>query len=242
MKQEIAQRCEGEMVQDLEQAQAIIAAECIASVLDDDVRDVVDWTPSCPPGDAPALEGVIGRQQLMGDRRYPQLLGGEARHLFDSSGAGPLAMAVPRAVATPAGPAQTARGRGGPRGARDALTPAKVYEKQVTSLMILGLPRTLTQEELATELQVSGFAVCYDYLYMPVKIPSTQNLGYAFVNFRSLESSSTFVNMWGDNCCGRRYCRLGRLSIVEAAKQGLEAQAGVGSTGKMRRIKNPRFR
>mmetsp|Transcript_65260 Transcript_65260/g.155917 ORF Transcript_65260/g.155917 Transcript_65260/m.155917 type:complete len:285 (+) Transcript_65260:167-1021(+) len=123
----------------------------------------------------------------------------------------------------------------------DALTPAQVYENKVTSVMIYRLPRTLTQEQLVGELNSSGFTYMFDYVYLPTKIPCAENLGYAFVNFRTLDSAATFVNMWGGNCCGKRYCHLGNLIIFEAARQGLDAQAKQSRNKKNHRIKNPRY-
>lgn len=63
-----------------------------------------------------------------------------------------------------------------------ALNEAKL-EEAVTTVMIRNIARTVTQEQLMTCLDTSGFAGTYDFAYLPFRSRRRRNLGFAFVNF-----------------------------------------------------------
>jgi hypothetical protein len=61
---------------------------------------------------------------------------------------------------------------------------------EVTTLMIRGIPCSLSQERLMLFLDQSGLRCKYDFFYMPRAGRSKSNLGYAFVNFVDSASSA----------------------------------------------------
>eukprot|EP00746_Dinoflagellata_sp_MGD_P021273 gnl/MRDRNA2_/MRDRNA2_149653_c0_seq1.p1 gnl/MRDRNA2_/MRDRNA2_149653_c0~~gnl/MRDRNA2_/MRDRNA2_149653_c0_seq1.p1 ORF type:complete len:471 (-),score=90.75 gnl/MRDRNA2_/MRDRNA2_149653_c0_seq1:181-1410(-) len=61
---------------------------------------------------------------------------------------------------------------------------------EVTTLMIRGIPCSLSQERLMLFLDQAGLRCKYDFFYMPRAGRSRSNLGYAFVNFVDSASSA----------------------------------------------------
>merc|ERR1719316_342638 len=66
---------------------------------------------------------------------------------------------------------------------------------EVTTLMIRGIPCSLSQERLMLFLDQSGLRGKYDFFYMPRAGRSRSNLGYAFVNFTDSASSALACSM-----------------------------------------------
>jgi RNA recognition motif-containing protein len=57
----------------------------------------------------------------------------------------------------------------------------------LATLMIRGLPCSLTQQDMYEHLYMAGLDGTYDFFYLPSH--ATSNLGYSFVNFKDVESA-----------------------------------------------------
>ena len=114
----------------------------------------------------------------------------------------------------------------------------------VTTLMVANLPIFATQQELLKEINRSGFAGEYDFVYLPRDFEDGSGKGYAFINFKSPETAASFAIMWH---CSKR---LGaedqagdvlRLKVSEAILQGLQANLSKWTSARLTRVRNPEF-
>jgi len=107
-------------------------------------------------------------------------------------------------------------------------------------MMIRNLPHNVSQVLLLEELDRSGFAELYDFVYMPAAFDAKQGKGYAFINFVSESAASNFAEVWHKS----RHCgvRSTLLNISPAALQGLEANVKKLAGPRMARIRNPALR
>lgn len=71
------------------------------------------------------------------------------------------------------------------------LNPDPNYSK-ITTLMIRGIPCGLSQKDILSLVDNSGFKGKYDFFYMPRK-SSRWNLGFAFINFKETIEAWTFA-------------------------------------------------
>eukprot|EP00931_Biecheleriopsis_adriatica_P018986 TRINITY_DN13082_c0_g1_i3.p1 TRINITY_DN13082_c0_g1~~TRINITY_DN13082_c0_g1_i3.p1 ORF type:complete len:678 (+),score=119.08 TRINITY_DN13082_c0_g1_i3:52-2085(+) len=108
----------------------------------------------------------------------------------------------------------------------------------VTTMVIKGLPKDVSQKELLEELNASGFAGSYDFCYMPGNFKSYENKGYAFVNFISVEVVRKFLDAWNDKA---RFSNM-PLAVSPAEVQGLEANLKKWNRPRMARIRNPNLK
>jgi len=113
-------------------------------------------------------------------------------------------------------------------------------QTQVTTLMIRNIPTDLTQKLLLQALDDTGFNGLYNFCYLPRSFSDGLTIGYAFVNFVSVEVASSFIGAW------HRQSRLGSsstsLSIRPAALQGLEANMKKWCGARRHRVRNMDFR
>ena len=60
-----------------------------------------------------------------------------------------------------------------------ASTPAAA-RNDVTTMMLRNVPKHLSQADLVSELNTSGFTQAFDFCYLPRHFESPENRGYAF--------------------------------------------------------------
>jgi len=69
-------------------------------------------------------------------------------------------------------------------------------KKSSITLMVRNFPRRSSQSRLIERLHASGFEGTYDFVYLPFCFAKKQNLGYAFINFRTPKDANTFTERW----------------------------------------------
>lgn len=68
-----------------------------------------------------------------------------------------------------------------------------------TTLMIRNIPNKYTQLQFINELFNSGFRGKFDFLYLPIDVHNTCNIGYAFINMKSPDEVLEFYEAWHGN-------------------------------------------
>ncbi|CAK0828848.1 unnamed protein product [Prorocentrum cordatum] len=112
----------------------------------------------------------------------------------------------------------------------------------VTSLMLRGLPKEVSQQELLEEVHRSGLARTVDFCYMPRDFASCKSKGHAFLNFVSSEVATEFQRAWhGRRTCAGRAVDARGLDVSVATLQGLAANIGRWGGPRLRRVRNPDF-
>merc|ERR1719444_616278 len=110
--------------------------------------------------------------------------------------------------------------------------------KNITTLVIRNLPRSLTQEELVQAMSESGYAGTWDFCYLPCKFQERRNLGFAFVNFTSADLAQKLMQGWHQT----RPFTFGHvrksINVTAAAVQGREANQQKAQS-LLRQVKNP---
>mmetsp|Transcript_45732 Transcript_45732/g.83769 ORF Transcript_45732/g.83769 Transcript_45732/m.83769 type:complete len:174 (+) Transcript_45732:122-643(+) len=81
--------------------------------------------------------------------------------------------------------------------------------KGTNAVMLLGMPKPYTNEDLKAELNYRGFAGRYDYVHIPWDDRSLGNKGFGFVNFVSAEDTYQLAELW-ERCQERRRGRWSR--------------------------------
>jgi len=95
--------------------------------------------------------------------------------------------------------------------------------EEITTLMIQGLPRQCIPTMLAAEIDRSGFAENYDFVYVPTVFKPGHGQCYAFVNFVSAEVAMKFQQEWKRSWRFQTIGRRTRINVVKARIQGLQA-------------------
>jgi len=128
------------------------------------------------------------------------------------------------------------------RGHKPRLNADIVLADEITSLMIHNLPMSLSQDNIRDELDGSGFANLYDFLYVPYNLKTSSICGYAFINLVNHEAAALLVSMWDQctNLCGAASDRLIFFSAADV--QGYEAHVERFTKGSKRCLRDPRFR
>mmetsp|Transcript_6092 Transcript_6092/g.14576 ORF Transcript_6092/g.14576 Transcript_6092/m.14576 type:complete len:369 (-) Transcript_6092:269-1375(-) len=128
------------------------------------------------------------------------------------------------------------------RGHKPRLNVDAVLSDRITSLMIHNLPMSLTQDNVRDELDHSGFASLYDFLYVPYNLKTSSICGYAFINLVSHDAAALLVNMWDQRStlCGAATDRFVFFSAADV--QGYEAHVERLTKGSKRCLRDPRFR
>mmetsp|Transcript_140521 Transcript_140521/g.262073 ORF Transcript_140521/g.262073 Transcript_140521/m.262073 type:complete len:567 (+) Transcript_140521:127-1827(+) len=96
----------------------------------------------------------------------------------------------------------------------------------VTTLMLRNIPNECTRNQLFEHLEKAGFQGMIDFIYLPINFSTDRNFGYSFLNFRTAETASAFMETFNgvpiSKCLpifkGDKACK-----VVPAAIQGWEA-------------------
>jgi hypothetical protein len=80
-----------------------------------------------------------------------------------------------------------------PRAASDHVRPGKS-----TTLLLKNIPREYGRTGLCEELAANGFGYAIDFLYLPMDSATGENLGHAFVNVRTKDSTRDFIATFQD--------------------------------------------
>lgn len=111
----------------------------------------------------------------------------------------------------------------------------------VTTLMLRNLPNECTRTQLFEQLEQAGFQGKIDFIYLPINFSTDRNFGYCFLNFRTADTASAFMEKFNgapiSKCLpilkGDKVCK-----VVPAAIQGWEANMRklCGSNSAMRAL------
>lgn len=96
--------------------------------------------------------------------------------------------------------------------------------EEITTAMIRNIPYQYNIEELLVEFKELGLEASYNFVYLPPGSKNRPNLGYAFVNLRSAEMYSHFVQVLTNyrfKKNPKKKCK--PASVRRAAVQGLQA-------------------
>lgn len=92
-------------------------------------------------------------------------------------------------------------------------------DETATTLMIRNIPGKYDQTDLTKELTAAGFGSSYDFLYLPIDRGTSDNVGYAFVNFIDPAVAASCMQSFSD----RRFAGSSKRARVSIAHlQGLE--------------------
>lgn len=94
----------------------------------------------------------------------------------------------------------------------------------ITTVMFRNIPNKYTREMLVNQLE-QDMTGQFDFIYLPIDFKNKCNVGYAFINFRTVEACETFVNRF--NGMEVRKCLPGLNSrkvteVTPARVQGFE--------------------
>lgn len=109
----------------------------------------------------------------------------------------------------------------------------------VTTMMLRNVPKRLSQADLVAELNASGFMHAFDFCYLPRHFESSENRGYAFVNFVTPTNALKFQRAWQNREFRVVGCAPMLISVSHADVQGLQANVKKWCGPRLRRIRNP---
>ena len=91
-----------------------------------------------------------------------------------------------------------------------------------TTLMLRGIPCSITQLQLRCMLDEAGLAHAYDFLYLPCIRHTQSNLGYAFVNLKNIQNAQKCAYLLhGARLAPERSQKV--CTVARANIQGVEA-------------------
>jgi len=114
----------------------------------------------------------------------------------------------------------------------------------ITTVILQNLPRNISRQDLLDALDASGFEGTYDYLHVMYSIPTGLCVGYAFINFKSVQFAQLFFESWQQSSyfCQPGWKHKKALAIAPAAVQGMDALLAQPSMKKLFKLKKAGFR
>ncbi|CAE7038686.1 ML5 [Symbiodinium natans] len=109
----------------------------------------------------------------------------------------------------------------------------------VTTMMIKGVPKRMTRNDLMQELNISGFQQLYDFCYLPQDVDSQQHKGYGFVNFVHTWTAQLFRSAWAKRMLTTSSGRSKPVDIVQSSVQGLRANMNKWCGPRTHSIRDP---
>merc|ERR1719174_1665775 len=109
-----------------------------------------------------------------------------------------------------------------------------IDQEDITTLMICDIPCRRTVEQVIDAINAYGFSGAYDLVYMPHQRgrrspKNSQNVGYAFVNFKRPEFAASFMRVFQNvqfpNCASEK-----RSFAKPARFQGLRTNVDMHSS------------
>jgi len=93
-----------------------------------------------------------------------------------------------------------------------------------TTVMIRNIPYKYSVDELAAEIEESGFQGMFDLVYLPMLANRLSNCGYAFANFTSPAAASEFRSIFSKHRFNQHHDKFSKHTSVSYAKnQGFSA-------------------
>lgn len=125
-----------------------------------------------------------------------------------------------------------------PQGGAKSKLVKTVGNSAITTVAVRNLLYSLTLDELLSAIDESGYAGTYDFVYLPHKGKEQKNLGFAFVNFLTVDAADRFATEWHRS----RRIKVGTthqpLNISAAAVQGRHANEKLVNTHRLCRVTN----
>jgi len=118
------------------------------------------------------------------------------------------------------------------------LSEQDIVDKGITTLMLHGLPRWLTQRNLMEALQYDGFDGTFDFLHVPFSIQKGCCTGYGFINFKSSNAAAALCENWKDLTWSGPNLP---MNFSAADQQGFEACVSAKALNKWKRIRDTRL-
>lgn len=119
---------------------------------------------------------------------------------------------------------------------------AAARPQEITTLMVQNLPRLCVPAGLAAELDRSGFAGSFDFVYVPTMFKAVHGKSFGFVNFVSPEVAKAFKRQWGKTWRFEAIDQRTRVNVVDARIQGLQKNMAKWGEHALVCVKNPDFR
>lgn len=109
-------------------------------------------------------------------------------------------------------------------GAADMLQGIEEVPPNFTTVMFRNIPNKYTRDMLVSQLE-QDMRGLFDFVYLPIDFKNKCNVGYAFINFRTIDACMNFVNRF--NGVEVRKCLPGLISrkvteVTPARVQGFE--------------------
>jgi hypothetical protein len=120
--------------------------------------------------------------------------------------------------------------------------PDAMGNRPATTMVVRNMPQCATKQEFLDELNRSGFAGAYDFVYLPRDFKSRLGKGIAFVNFIEPLAAAAFAAAW------HRTYHFGvtgeegiPLNVAAASVQGFQANVHKWTSYRRGRVNNPNF-
>jgi len=110
-----------------------------------------------------------------------------------------------------------------------------------TTVMLRNIPVRYTAEELIADFHECDFEGSFDFFYLPIDFHLKRNRGYSFINFRSAEQATKFVEIFHMRQL-TRYQTKKILEVSPALTQGFEENVRRYARRDARRVHNKWFK